>query len=85
MDEEAEVAVNVSDCKAAMMELREIVRGSGIAVNFITEVCLCIQQTCAYTPTPRGTLEASHGMYDWNALRPVLFNCSCCTRESLIN
>ena len=53
MDEEAEVAVNVSDCKAAMMELREIVRGSGIAVNFITEVCLCIQQTCAYTPTPR--------------------------------
>lgn len=38
MDEEAEVAVNVSDCKAAMMELREIVRGSGIAVNFITEV-----------------------------------------------
>ena len=40
MDEEAEIAVNLSDCRAAMLELREIVQRSGIAVNFITEVSL---------------------------------------------
>ena len=40
MDEEAEIAVNISDCKAAIMELREMIRSSGIAVNFITEVCV---------------------------------------------
>ena len=61
MDEEAEIAVSLSDCRAAMLELKEIVRSSGIAVNFITEVGVCSRHVSppltysAHTDTYRHT------------------------------